>query len=74
MQPDRLVGIASFTLVALALFTMILESFVSDRLFQRFESMIWIFFAAMFAFLVGVVLSALNLAWVVFRQALPASN
>jgi hypothetical protein len=72
--PNRLVGIASFALVALALFTMIVESFVSDRLFQRFESMIWIFFAAMFAFLVGVVLSALNLAWAVFRQALPASN
>jgi len=50
------------------------ESLVSDKFFQRFELLVWIFFAAMFAFLVGVVLSALNLAWAVFRQALPASN
>ena len=53
---------------------MIVESLFSDRLFQRFEFMVWLFFAAMFAFLIGVVLSALNLAWAVFRQALPASN
>jgi hypothetical protein len=72
--PNRLVGIASFALVALALLTMTAESLVSDKFFQRFELLVWIFFAAMFAFLVGVVLSALNLAWAVFRQALPASN
>jgi hypothetical protein len=31
-------------------------------------------FAAMFAFLVGVVLSAVNLAWAVFRHALAPSH
>ncbi len=72
--PNRLAGIVSFALVALALATMIVESLFSDRLFQRFEFMVWLFFAAMFAFLIGVILSALTLAWAVFRQALPASN
>ena len=72
--PNQIVGIASFALVSLALLTMMVESLLSESLFSRFELLVWFFFAAMFAFLVGVVLSALNLAPCVFRQALPTSN
>jgi hypothetical protein len=72
--PNRTAGIASFALVVLALLTMNVESLLSERFFGRFELLVWIFFAAMFAFLIGVVFSAVNLAWTVFRHALPASN
>ncbi len=72
--PNQIAGVASFAIVALALLAMTVESLLSARFFARFELLVWIFFAAMFAFLIGVVLSALNLAWAVFRKALPASN
>lgn len=72
--PNQIVGIASFALVTLALLIMTIEGLLSEMLFRRFEFLIWCFFAAMFAFLIGVVLSALNLAWAVFCATLRASN
>ena len=72
-QPNRIVGAISFAIVVVAFVVMVVESLYSEKLFTA-NLFVWLFFAAMFAFLVGVVLSAANLAWSVFRRVLPASN
>jgi hypothetical protein len=71
--PNRAIGAISFALVFISFAAMVVESLYADKFFTN-NLFVWIFFGAMFAFLIGVVLSAINLAWAVFRQALPASN
>jgi hypothetical protein len=74
-QPaSELLGIISFALIALALIVMIAGNAATDQAGPQFDTLVWMIIAAMFAFLVGVVLSAVNLAWAVFRHALAPSH
>jgi len=65
---NKMVGLVSVFLVAGAFVVWLISSFVTTSGSPPGHRLLILLFAAIFSFLLGLVLSAANIAWVLFRR------
>jgi hypothetical protein len=66
--PDQPIGLVSFVLVSIALVILLISSFFITSTSSPSRRLLIPLFAAICSFLLGLVLSAVNVAWAVWRQ------
>jgi hypothetical protein len=65
---NQTAGLTGFFLVAFASVVWLISSFLTTKVSRMSRSMVILIFVAAFSFMLGVVLSAANLAWIFLRR------